>query len=369
MSSSPIIAVIGGLNMDMVFETERMPDFGESMDTMSLAYYPGGKGANTAIATYRASHNKPDGKGAVTRQEDEKKNGDIRVFMNGTVGDDDFGVVLRTKLEEQGIDVSGVRTFEGEKSGTCAVIVDIFSGEARNLGYQGANLKWTPRDPDSVQCLAGGAKPDLVISHLGVPREQVERVLETASKNGVDTILNPSPAAYLISSTYQNVTHLLMNETESAMLSGRPIEEFDNLDVWKETAQQLIDLGVKNVVITLGAKGAYYATHKGETGLVDAEKNIKVMDTTGAGYVRLFCQFPVSRFCFDCASKCPEANACIDCRDTFVGTYAVEYIRHKQKGEWDIQKAIARACKASARTIERLGAQESIPWDDEIDPK
>lgn len=54
-------------------------------------------------------------------------------------------------------------------------------------------------------------------------------------------------------------------------------------------------------------------------------------------------------------------------RDTFVGNYATEYIRQTQLGKWDISKAVSRACKASARTIERLGAQESIPWADEID--
>jgi hypothetical protein len=56
-------------------------------------------------------------------------------------------------------------------------------------------------------------------------------------------------------------------------------------------------------------------------------------------------------------------------RDTFVGTYAVEYIKQKQLGKWDIRHAVARACKASARMIERIGAQEAIPWADEIDPE
>jgi hypothetical protein len=55
-------------------------------------------------------------------------------------------------------------------------------------------------------------------------------------------------------------------------------------------------------------------------------------------------------------------------RDTFVGTYAVEYVKQKQHGKWDIRAAVERACKASARTIEQLGAQESIPWADEVDP-
>ena len=53
--------------------------------------------------------------------------------------------------------------------------------------------------------------------------------------------------------------------------------------------------------------------------------------------------------------------------DTFVGTYSVEYIKQKKLGEWDIRKAVVRCCSASARTIERLGAQESIPWADEIE--
>lgn len=55
--------------------------------------------------------------------------------------------------------------------------------------------------------------------------------------------------------------------------------------------------------------------------------------------------------------------------DTFIGNYATEYVRQKQLGEWNIGKAVARACKAAARTIERLGAQESIPWADETDHK
>jgi hypothetical protein len=59
-------------------------------------------------------------------------------------------------------------------------------------------------------------------------------------------------------------------------------------------------------------------------------------------------------------------NMC--CRDTFVGTYGVEFVKQKRMGKWDIRHAVQRACKASARTICVLGAQEAIPWADEIDP-
>lgn len=238
------------------------------------------------------------------------------------------------KLEESGIDVSGITTFEGEKSGTCVVLVEAGTGESRNVGYQGANLKWKPREEDSVECLAGGEKPDLVICDLGTPRELVVQVLATASRNGVDTLLNAAPAHYLVSSTYKHITHLLLNRNEAAMLSGREVDELNNPEAWETAAEYFIRLGVKNVVITLGKKGTYYATQKGDKGVVEAIPNVKVVDTTGAG-------------------------------DTFVGMYSVEYITQKQEGEWNISRAIARACRASARTIERLGAQEAIPWGNE----
>jgi len=279
---APIIAVVGGLNMDLVFEIELMPDFGESTDALSIAEFPGGKGNNTAIAIYRASHPKPPVEGADASASKKDIDEDpLRVYMNGTVGDDEFGKKLKAKLVQHGIDVSGVHTVEGERSGTCVVLVE--TGEGRNLGYQGANLQWEPSDPNSIECLAGGLKPDLVITHLGIPRERIERVLATASKSGVDTLLNPSPASYLVSSTYKDLTHLLMNETEAAMLSGRNLKDLNDEPAWREAADGFIQDGVKNVVITLGTRGAYYATHKGKTGVIPAEKDVKVMDTTGAG--------------------------------------------------------------------------------------
>lgn len=276
--AGPTIAVVGGLNMDMLFDIERMPDIGESMDSPSLSTFPGGKGANTAIATYRASR-----KGPGKRKEDEE--GNIRVFMNGAVGDDEFGVTLKAKLEKEGIDVSGVHTIEGTASGTCVVIVESESGDSRNIACQGANLQWKPPSIISPGCLAGGEKPDLVIAHLGVRREQVERVLEAAHRDGIETLLNPSPAVYLVNSTYKSVTHLVLNETEAAILSGRGINELNDMVAWQEAVEDFIQMGVTNVVVTLGAKGAYYATSEGEKGMVDAERNIEVVDTTGAGYV------------------------------------------------------------------------------------
>ncbi|KAK0289120.1 hypothetical protein LTS00_009338 [Friedmanniomyces endolithicus] len=346
MSSSPIIAVVGGINMDLVHETERMPILGESMDALSLLTVPGGKGANTAISTYKAGHNNPASTqtGSDRRASVSKKELEIRVCMNGAVGDDAYGKTLLKKLEDHGIDTTGVHTFEGAQSGTCVVIVEKDTGESRNLGILGANGQYEPHEPERIECLAGkagksGTKPDLIVTHLGVPRETVEQILETASNAGVDTILNPSAPLYLVSEVYPAVTHLIMNESEAAILTPKPYEAFKDPKTREECAKHFIDLGAKNVIITLGEKGAYYRTESGQKGHVAAEKNVRVRDTTGAG-------------------------------DSFIGAYAVDYVRQKHRGEkFDIVQAITFASKAAARTIEAIGAQESLPWADEMERK
>ncbi|KUJ19455.1 Ribokinase-like protein [Mollisia scopiformis] len=321
-----IFAVCGGLNMDIVMETDRIPYTGESMDTNSLANFPGGKGANTAVAAYRASHLKSGSpargvaaEGSSSSSVDDRNKQEVRVFMN---------VEDKTRLVETGVDVSGVLKADGEPSGTCVVMVERSSGESRNLAYQGAILGWKPRDDNSVLCLAGGEKPDIIICHLGIPAPVVGKLLVTAGKQGVDTILNPSPASTIASSGYKNLTHLVMNESEAAELTDCNVEELKDRAAWEKAAKYFIRLGVKNVVITLGARGSYYVTKEGKEGEVAAVQNVDVKDATGAG-------------------------------DTFVANYTLEYVTQKKAGEWDIVKAIDRACKASAKIIQRFGAQDN----------
>ncbi|PVH73324.1 Ribokinase-like protein [Cadophora sp. DSE1049] len=338
--STCAIAVVGGMTMDLVFEAKRMPRLGESLDASSLAYKPGGKGSNTSVAIYRAQHNKPIDKPAVAVERSVEKPNDktirqpggssgtstevyangadierieVGVYLNTAIGEDAFGGQLKKNLEKNGVDVSGVRTLSNETTGTCAVFVEKYTGQSRDIGYPGANTNWVPRYHDSVECLAGRRIPNLIVCHLETKRETVERVLETASKNDVETLLNPSPVTYIRK------------------------EELEVLEGWEKAAKYFLDAGVKNFVITLGAKGAYYATEDSR-GHVAALKGVNVKDSTGAG-------------------------------DTFTGSYALEYVKQKYRGEWDIRKAVERGCKAAAKTMEQITAQESIPWADEIDPQ
>lgn len=297
-----VIAVVGGAIMDMVFETERMPDLDESLDASSLAYKPGGKGSNTAVAIYRAQHPNPDGPADnITtrkpnptnsnggRENDALTNGNIAkkvevsVYLNTTVGDDNFGRDLKKSLERNGVLTSGIRSSSKEPTGTCAVFVEKFTGLSRDIGYPGANTNWTPRYQDSVECLADGHRPDLIVCHLENQRETIERILETAGRADVETLLNPSPVTYLLSTTYKHVTHLVLNEREAAQLAmGDEKGALETQSAWEEACEFFIEHGVKHVVITLGDKGAFWAS-EGKRGLVPAVKNVKIKDTTGAG--------------------------------------------------------------------------------------
>ncbi|MCJ1381397.1 hypothetical protein MMC17_004507 [Xylographa soralifera] len=329
-SPAPNILVFGGIVTDLVTVLERLPDSGETLTSTSFSTHAGGKGANSSVAAARLSRANPDGARASTGPE-------ITVRMIGAVGDDEFGPQRKADLERSGVDASRVDVVAGQKTGVCVIIVESDSGENRIMYNPGANHTLLPTQFTTFESLCGATRPDLLISQLEIRRDTIEQVLEVASEGGVDILLNPSPAHILLSHVYKMITHLIINETEAAMLSGRGMEEMTTVSDWANVTDEFLKMGVKNVVVTLGAKGAYYSNSIGNGGSVDAEKNIKVVDTTGAG-------------------------------DTFVGAYAVEFVKQKQQGIWNIEQAVRFACKASARTIEHLGAQEAIPWADQVDP-
>ena len=148
----------------------------------------------------------------------------------------------------------------------------------------------------------------------------------------VPVLLNPAPAIPLPAEAYTGLTHLIVNETEAEILAG-PTDINDTLETrCKSWAQSFLARGVHNVLITLGGRGVYYATNAGLAGRVAAAPTT-VVDTTAAG-------------------------------DTFVGAYALEMVVNVGKAE--IGEAVARANRAAAKTVAKRGAQDSIPWRDEL---
>jgi len=97
------------------------------------------------------------------------------------------------------------------------------------------------------------------------------------------TVFNPAPAIPLPSEIYPLIHSLILNEGEAALLSGRTLEEVsDEAFDWSPVAEFFLTQGVKNVIITLGAKGAFIKSATVE-GLVPTEKVEKIVDTTAAG--------------------------------------------------------------------------------------
>jgi len=279
-----IISVIGYIDMDFTMTTPRLPDVGESLQARGYSASPGGKGANAAVAAFRSVHKKihhGDTAGQFHFEYPYKGEEDIQVRMIGAVGQDGNGPLAVQNLKENGVDISGVKVLAGEVTGICFCLVDSYTGENRLLYTPGATATIEPEEFMTPDSLGNGVIPDLIISQLECRIRTVEQLIKTAGEAGIDVLLNAAPAAQILPQTYQYLTHLIVNESEAAMLSGREVENVVK-ETWLEIAEEFLLWKVKNVVITLGAQGAFYATANGKNGHVPAEK-VKVLDATGAG--------------------------------------------------------------------------------------
>ncbi|KAL8752825.1 MAG: hypothetical protein Q9184_005614 [Pyrenodesmia sp. 2 TL-2023] len=267
---------------------DRLADDGETVVASAFSMAPGGKGSNSAVAVHRLTRSNPKTSQLLvddaTEEKDADRTDDVHVRMVGAVGADQFGLPLKENLEACGVNVDGVRVVEGEKTAISNILVEADSGANRIMQYPGVSHSFTASDFMTVESLGGGVKPDLIICQLELHRAAIEQAIETAGREGVDVLLNPSPAFGLIPDIYRYVTHLVMNETETVLLSEIEPDDIVHRTGRTRVAEHFLTLGVKNVVITLGAKGAYFAT-EGTSGDVEAEQNLKVVDTSGAGSV------------------------------------------------------------------------------------
>ncbi|KAI4129236.1 MAG: hypothetical protein LQ347_003867 [Umbilicaria vellea] len=293
------IAVLGGLVIDMVCLTDRIPDADDTITTDDYEELPSGKGGNSAVAAYRLSHSEPNGSETsaapncvpedlsnrlLETPPDNLPEDDIQVHMVGAVGADGCGSILVSKLWENHVHTSGVRVIAGEKTGARLFVVETGSRNILKYFRPGANLCLLPTDFPTLENVAGGTKPDLVVSQLEIRQDTVRQILETANREGIETLLNPAPVQDLPTSIYKMITHLVVNKSEAAMLSGHKLDELTDEAGLASVTNKFLQMGVKNVVVTLGKEGAYYSNSPGNGGHVEAEKDVTVVDATGAGY-------------------------------------------------------------------------------------
>ncbi|KAH0544943.1 hypothetical protein GP486_008480 [Trichoglossum hirsutum] len=330
--SRSIITVIGSLNADLITRTSRIPSPGETLTSSSFSIGCGGKGANQAVACVRLS--RPKKRDARLKASHDDAAASILVRMEGAVGDDAFGQSLIGALEGDGIDVSGVQVRRDGGTGVAVILVVEGSGENRILLSPGANATLRPEAFGSLATPV----PDLLVVQLEIPLDTVLATLRAAAACSppVPVLFNPAPAAATLPQwAYEMVEHLVVNETEAAILYGASEEHVrSNLSqVGKEFQRR----GARNVVITLGKSGSWFTSGSGEDGQqVVAAARADVVDTTGAG-------------------------------DTFIGAYAVSVVQQRREGgRFSIRSAVEWANRAAAKAVEREGAMESIPWLDEV---
>jgi ribokinase len=338
---SRLITVIGSLNMDIVTVIDEVPDPGESITAVDpLLVCPGGKGANQAMAAFRLSRSNPAAP-VMAKFKDSSTHSRIEVCMIGRVGDDAYGTEILKGFEAARLSTDGIEWVAGLHTGVAVILVESGSGESRVMLHPGANHSLRPSDFLTLHGLIKRdgqllRKPDLLVLQLELHRDTVEQILETAGKEGVEVVLNAAPATSLMPKALKAVTHLIVNETEAAILMGEDATSLDTMThCWGKLIKLCLNGGVKNLVVTLGPNGAYYWTKETGGDFWTIKESVHVVDTTTAG-------------------------------DTFVGAYAVEVLNAKDDEHWDIEKAVQRACKAATRCVTKKGTQNSIPWKNEL---
>ncbi|KAK2825731.1 hypothetical protein FQN49_007422 [Arthroderma sp. PD_2] len=366
---APSIRVIGSLNVDMVSVTPRFPGPGETLTATSFTTSPGGKGANQAVACGRLSRSRPS-------SDSSSKNALANVEMVGAVGrlDAHFGTLLQPTLSNSGVSTERVRTIDNEHTGVAVIIVDTSAaGENRILFSPNANYTGMQATEDVIGLSLSTPLPDIIVLQAEIPVDTVIGILRAvvAKKEEVEVVFNPAPAPEggLPDDVYTSIDHLIMNETECELMAPKELHglgELSQEDRRDKIAVHFHSLGVRYVIVTLGAKGVWYsAAQPGKTAQqesnwarsvneVPASKVAKVVDTTAAG-------------------------------DTFVGGYSVHLAQWREQRrtsgkdcsnltveEWKdrhgrvTEEAVRWGTRASAQCVQRSGAMDSIPFRDEI---
>ncbi|MGP4106468.1 ribokinase [Virgibacillus sp. L01] len=240
MAKQPSVCVVGSINMDLTVTTKTMPMQGETVLGDNFFTYPGGKGANQAVAAARIGSN---------------------VNFVGAVGDDPFGKTLLEHLENESINVDGVATVYSAATGIANIILS--ENDNRIIVASGANLLVTPelveRNLNQIK------QSDMVLLQLEVPMETVLYTLEAASTYNIPVIVNPAPYQPLPDALLEKASYLTPNELEVESMKKDPL--FEKIQ--------------EKVIVTQGNQGVQFFENSVKKHM--QSYSVDVQDTTGAG--------------------------------------------------------------------------------------
>ena len=247
------ICVLGSINMDLVTKTDAFPKAGQTVTGSEFQTFPGGKGANQAVAAGRLG---------------------ARVLFLGKVGSDAFGDMALESLRAANVNVEYIKR-EDISTGTASITVNA-QGENSIIVVPGANgLVDVDYVKENIMAIDDA---DILMLQLEVPMETVEWAAEYAKSLGKLVILDPAPAVTLSEKLLSCCGIITPNETELAIITHTQVTDESGAI---ESARILLEQGIQTVVHKRGGKGAYLVT-AAETAHVPGFK-VAVKDTTAAG--------------------------------------------------------------------------------------
>ena len=251
------ISILGIFVADLVFFGEKIPVEGETILGKNFVIGPGGKGSNQAVAAAKAG---------------------AKTFFISNIGDDQFGSMATEIYKNSGVDYSNVIISKDHSTGAAGILVNEGTGANAINVFPGAAGAITIEDIDKAEEAIKNSS--IFLTQLEAPKDVVTYALKKAHSLNVKTILNPAPAAEIDESLFSMIDYFTPNETEASFYVDHNVETHEDAE---KAAMQLLEKGIKNVVITLGEKGAFFASNDEKFSLPIANLSNPVVDTTGAG--------------------------------------------------------------------------------------
>lgn len=247
------IVVLGSFVADLVARMDRFPEAGESVVGESFNTFLGGKGANQCVAIKRL---------------------DGEVTMIGKVGKDSLGDNFISEFNNEGVDTKYI--FKSNKATGVGCIQIDKSGQNRICIVLGANLDFSMDDLEKVKDVI--KQNDILLVQFEMDEQVALNAIKFAKENGLITIVNPAPARKIDEKYLKYIDFLTPNETELGLLTNGNLE---NISEYIEASKSLIASGVKNVITTLGNKGALLVNDN--VSALVSSYSVNAIDTVAAG--------------------------------------------------------------------------------------
>lgn len=244
------VFVVGSINQDYVLRLDRRPEPGETITDAELSMFPGGKGANQAVAAARSG---------------------ATVTLCAALGHDEQGRMMKARLRDEGVGLQYVSEVRVPTDRSIIYVTPEGDNTIVSTHAAARSLQWT----DVARSLRDVSAADVVLMQGNLPASLTRSALEEPHGRGAVTVLNPAPIHYPFDEIWPLVDYAILNEVEMEQLTGRHDAAAG--------AQVLLERGARHVVVTLGAAGAVSASAE-RVEAIPAER-VDAVDATGAGDV------------------------------------------------------------------------------------